>query len=156
MALRPSESPSAFVAAFPSAVMAWLVMMAAGLALGLLVESRLGHLRPGSTAEFGVAFLVAMPLPFAFVIGIVYTPIVLGVRAVSSGTASSLAFGVACVVAAPLAGLILLALGSLMWGRPALGGSFMNLVWPLLAISIGGLTFGLAFGKIDRRSRLSN
>jgi hypothetical protein len=127
-------------------------MMAAGLSLGLIVESRLGHLGSESVAEYVAAFMVAMPLPFAFVIAIVYTPVVLGVRAVTAATASPMAFGAACVIAAPLAGLILLVVGSLIWGRPTLGGGYMKHAWPLLAISLGGLAFGLTFGWIERRA----
>jgi hypothetical protein len=155
MAHSSTESPSTFVAAFPSAVMAWLVMMVAGLTLGALVEFRLGHLDSVSLDEYAIAFLVAMPVPFAFVIAIVYTPLVLGVRVVSSRTASPLAFGVACIVAAPLAGLVLLAIGSLVWGPPRIAG-YLTFVPTLLAIALGGLAFGLAFGQIDRRSRFSN
>src|SRR6187200_765333 len=100
MAPRPNESaPSGFAAAFPSAVMAWLVMMAAGLTLGALVEFRLGHLDSVTVDEYAIAFLLAMPLPFALVIAIVYAPLVLGVRVVSPGAASPLAFGAACTVA---------------------------------------------------------
>jgi hypothetical protein len=134
--------------------MAWLVMMAAGLTLSALVEFRLGHLNSGNVAEYAIAFLVAMPAPFALVIAIVYTPLVLGVRVVSSGTASPLAFGVACIVAAPLAGLVLLAIGSLMWGPPRIPG-YVEFVPTLLALASGGLAFGLAFGRIDRCSRFS-
>jgi hypothetical protein len=140
------------VAAVPSAVMAWVVMMAAGLALGALAERRLGHLHSGNGGEYLTAFLVAMPVPFALAIVVVYIPIVLGVRAVSSGTASPLAFGTACIVAAPLAGLTLLAMGSAVWGPPAMAGGYMHYFPPLLALALGGLVFGLAFGWFDRRS----
>lgn len=156
MAHRPNESPSAFVAAFPSAVMAWLVMMAVGLTLGALVEFKLGHLDSVTVDEYVIAFLISMPVPFALVIAIVDIPLVLGVRVVSSGTASPLAFGAACVIAVPLAVLVLLAIGSLVWGPPKLAGGYMTFVPTLLAIALGGLAFGLAFGRIDRRSRFSN
>lgn len=106
-------------------------------------------------AEYAIAFLVAMPVPFALVIAIVYTPLVLRVRVVSSGTASPLTFGLACIVAAPLAGVVLLAIGSLVWGPPKVPG-YLEFVPTLLAIASGGLAFGLAFGQIDRGSRLSN
>jgi hypothetical protein len=137
----------------PAAFLAWLVMMAAGLSLGLIVESRLGHLGSETViAEYVAAFMISMPLPFAFVIAIVYTPVALGVRAVTSVTASPMVFGAACGVAAPLAGLILFVVGSLLWGRPTLGGGYIKHGWPLLAIALGGLAFGLTFGWIERRA----
>ena len=95
--------------------MAWLVMMAAGLALGALVEFRLGHLDSGSAEEYATAFLLAMPLPFALAIAMVFTPLVWCIRRVN-GEASPLAFGGGCVGAAPLAVLLLLAIGSVVRG----------------------------------------
>jgi hypothetical protein len=156
MANRPNESPSTFLAALPSAVVAWLVMMATGLALGATIEFRLGHLTSLNIAEYVIAFLFAMPVPFALVIAIVYAPLVLSVRVLSAGAKSPLAFGGACLVAAPLAGLLLLAIGSLVWGPPKIGGNYLSFVPTLLTIALGGLVFGLTFGCIDRRSELSN
>jgi hypothetical protein len=136
--------------------MAWLVMMSAGLTLGAAVEFQLGHLNAVTIDEYVIAFLFAMPVPFALVIAIVYTPLVLGLRVATSGTASPLAFGVACIVAAPLAGLVLLAIGSVVWGPPKVAGGYVTFVPTLLAIALGGLAFGLAFGRIDRPGRFSN
>ena len=156
MANRPNESPSAFLAALPSAVVAWLVMMAAGLALGATIEFQVGDLTSLNIDEYAIAFLFAMPVPFALVIAIVYAPLVLSVRVLSGGAASPLALGGACLVAAPLAGLLLLAIGSLVWGPPKISGNYLSFVAPLLTIALGGLVFGLTFGSIDRRSELSN
>jgi len=157
MPYRSNEpAPSPYLAVLPSAVMAWLVMLAAGLALGALGEFSLGHLDLMTLDEYAIAFLLTMPVPFALVVAIVYTPLVVGVRVVSSGKASPLAFGAACIVAAPLAGLLLLAIGSLVWGPPRFAGGYMTFVPTLLAIALGGLAFGLAFGSINRRGRFSS
>ena len=156
MAHPSNESPSAFEAGFPSAVMAWLAMMVAGLTVGSLVEYRLGHLDSMAIGEYAIAFLLAMPVPFALVIAVVYTPLVLGLRAVSSRMPSPLALGTACIVAAPFAGLVLIAAGALVWGPPKIAHGYITFVPTLLAIALGGLVFGLAFGRFDRRSRISN
>jgi hypothetical protein len=156
MAHPSNEASSTFGVGFPSAVMAWLVMMAAGLPIGALVEFGLGHLDSTSIGEYAIAFLLAMPVPFALVIAVVYTPLVLGLRVVSSRTASPLAFGAACLVAAPFAGLVLIAIGSVVWGPPKIAGGFMTFAPTLVTIALGGLVFGLAFGRLDRRSQFSN
>ena len=155
MARAENGASSTFGVGFPSALMAWLVMMAAGLPIGALVELWLGHLDSTSMGEYAIAFLLAMPVPFALVIAVVYTPLVLGLRAVSSRPPSPLAFGAACIVAAPFAGLVLIAIGSLVWGPPRIAG-FMSFASTLATIALGGLVFGLAFGRLDRRSPFSN
>ena len=142
--------------AIASAVVALLVMMVAGLTLGAAYEFQVGHLNSSNLGEYVVAFLVAMPTAFALVIAVVYIPVVLSVRVVTSGAASPRAFGAACIVATPLAGLILLTVGSLVWGPPKSSVGQLIFNPTLLAMALGGLAFGLAFGQIDRRSRFLN
>ena len=133
-----------------SAVVSWLVMMATGLMLGVLVESRLGHLDTGNAGEYVVSFLVAMPVPFVLAIALVFAPVAMGLRVISSGAASPLAFGSACVLVAPFAGLLLLMLGTALWGLPTNAGGYIKFIAPLLAIASGGMAFGLAFGRVVR------
>jgi len=144
------------MAVLPSAALSWLVMMATGLMLGALTESWLGHLDSGHAGEYAVSFLLAMPVPFLLVVAMVFAPLALGLRAISSGGTSPWAFGGACVLTAPLAGLLLLAIGAAIWGPPATGGGFIKFIVPLLAIASGGMAFGVAFGRVASANRHNN
>lgn len=120
--------------------------MATGLVLGVLVESWLGHLDFRNAGEYVVAYLLAMPVPFVLTIVLVFAPVAIGLRSISAGGASPLAFGGACVLTSPLAGLLLLAIGAVIWGQPTSAGGYIKFVAPLLAIASGGMAFGVAFG----------
>jgi hypothetical protein len=151
-----TAASSSLSAVLPSAALSWLVMMATGLMFGALMESWLGHLELAHAGEYVAAFLVAMPVPFFLVIALVFAPVAMGLRALGSGGTSPWAFGVACVLTAPLAGLLLVAIGTAIWGPPSMVGGVATFVVPLFGIASGGMAFGMAFGRVASGNRHSN
>src|SRR5262245_57623109 len=109
--VRRLDSPSPVIAA---GMLAWVVMMAAGLATGLSVETAAGHFRDGSTAEYTTAFLIAMPFPSLLAIGLVYAPLVVGMRRWCGWDLSPLAAGLVGAASAPIAGCLLIGIGLLL------------------------------------------
>jgi hypothetical protein len=133
-----------------SAIAAWLAMMVVGVASGLLVELRLGHVNSANVDEYLVAFLIAMTAPFALAIAAVYVPIARSARRWRA--VSPARVGAACVAAAPVAGLMLLAIGTALWGPPRRPEA-LQLLAPGVALAAGGLLFGMASAPLATSRR---
>ncbi len=134
-------------------------MMVTGLAASMATSS--GQAAP--TDEVIIAFVVAMSLPFGLVIVAVYLPVVVAMRQASMVGLPTGLFALAGVVAAPVAGLLLLVLGhALFRGQPNVpdslwqdlsrlfGPQFVLLSPPLVALMIGGAVFGAGFAQSCR------
>lgn len=145
-------------AAIPAALSSWGVMMAVGLACGMLFELQAGRLNSANVAEYVTAFIIAMPLPFALIVAAVFLPTTLGVRALARDMPSPSLLAGACVLAAPVGGLLLIALGSAIWGPPSGNlsgcvtgatafGQCASLLPVLAALIAGGITFGVVSGR---------
>jgi MFS family permease len=107
-----------------------------------------------------IAFVVAMSLPFGLVIVAVYLPVVVAMRQASMVGLPTGLFALAGVVAAPVAGLLLLVLGhALFRGQRNVpdslwqdlsrlfGQQFVLLIPSLVALMIGGAVFGAGFAQ---------
>jgi hypothetical protein len=136
---------------FWSAVAAWFAMMVVGVASGLLVEFQLGHVSSTNVDEYLVAFLIAMSVPFGLATAAVYAPVALSARQWRS--ASPARVGAACAAAAPVAGLMLLAIGAALWGAPRGPEPLQMLLSPGLALTVGGLLFGGMFAQLTESWR---
>jgi hypothetical protein len=134
-----------------SAVAAWLAMMVVGVTGGLLVEFQLGHVRSANLDEYLVAFLIAMSAPFALAIAVVYLPIALATRRWRS--VSPARVGAACAAAAPVAALMLLVIGTALWGMPKRPDALAMLLAPGVALAVGGLLFGMSFAPLATSRR---
>jgi hypothetical protein len=134
-----------------SAIAAWLAMMVVGVTVGLLVERQLGHVSSANLDEYLVAFLIAMSAPFALAIAAIYLPIALSARRWRA--VSPARVGAACAAAAPLAGLMLLVIGTALWGAPRRPDALQMLLAPGVALAVGGPLFGMSFASLATSRR---
>jgi hypothetical protein len=136
VAIRAQSMTQAFV--LPS-MLAWAAMMASYLLTGLVSAAYFGLL-DYETLRGLLAALVFHSIPFAFLVVVIYFPLMLAIRRVRHG-ASPTFLGAVGMVAAPFALLAVSLVAGAIWGP--IGFSLPELLATLLALTIGGLTFGV-------------
>ena len=108
--------------------------------------------------ELLVAFVVTASLPFALAIVSVYLPVIVAMRQARLPGQPVALFALAGMLAAPVAGVLLLSLSHVLFGsaleaEPGLwrlfgrvfGDRAMPLLAPLVALMLGGAVFGAGF-----------
>jgi hypothetical protein len=156
----PSRSLPVFSALLCAAPASWLVMMATGALLMSMAEWQRVNAAgsPMLWDEFLAAFLFAASLPFALVIVAVYLPVIVAMRQARLPGQPVALFALAGMLAGPVAGVLLLALGHLLFGarfqpEPTLwqllgrvfGSRLPQLLPPMVALMLGGAVFGSGF-----------
>ena len=135
--------------ALPAAVQSWIVMMVVGAGLGALTEFWRRALDASTLVEYLMIGALVMGLPFAVAIMAVFWPVAATTERRSSGPRSPIRVGLICAAASPLAGVLLLVLGSLRWGPPRFPGTALALAMAC-AFAAGGLTFGAMYARPQR------
>jgi len=159
MTSHPSRSLPVFSALLCAAPASWLVMMLSGDVLMSLAEWQRAHVGvPMLRDEFLVAFFLAACVPIALVIVAVYLPVIVAMRQARLPGQPVALFALAGMLAAPVAGVLLLSLSHVLFGsaleaEPGLwrlfgrvfGDRAMPLLAPLVALMLGGAVFGAGF-----------
>jgi hypothetical protein len=138
--------PSKRVSACWAGLLSWFAMMAIGLASGVLIETRVGHLQSANAGEFVIAFLMAMTVPFGLAIAAIYTPVALMAERI--GSTSPARVGATCAATAPVAGVLLIVIGIALWGPPRAPNLWLVFTSPGLALAVGGFLFGMSFAQL--------
>ena len=131
----------------PAAFLSFVTMMAGMIALVPMVRLATGRLRVESIGEHLAAAMIATPAPTMLVIVAVFLPVVYAVmRWARNPSPRVLAVGGA--LAAPLAALLLLGMGTALWGPMRHAPPPSEVAAFLFIYAAGGFVFGLTVGKL--------
>ena len=143
-----------------AAALAWFAMLAAATVSWLGVEWLRGHTAAdGPLVELALLFPIVMAIPLALLVVVVYLPAMLGMRALIGPRRLSL--GLAGTALAPVAGMVLLMAGRLIFAKSgsiwidlqAIARDPLHASPLLLALVSGGIVFGVSLAG-HRRSEV--